>query len=193
MLFGQVLTTILAISFLRETIPPLSALGLLLIFSGVSWLIYKPSERKLRQSPQGFLYAAVACLCMSVSFILIKKIDGEISPISVTTLRFLGGFIAIIPIIIISQATRLNLLQKIKLPVFRKTIVMGVLCSTLGGFLALHLALNHAPAFFVNALIATEPLFIVFLGAFFYNDKAQKKEIIASVIAIAGLILLGAQ
>jgi drug/metabolite transporter (DMT)-like permease len=195
MLFGQALTIILAVILLQEKISLFSGIGIILISIGIACILSAHNKKNVRSNKKihpvkGYVFAFLASIAMAVSFIISKKMLLACSPLDATITRLCGALLILIPWCLISTNYRKNILTIIRNVKIVKIIISGVLCSTLGAFIALHIALKYSPAFMVNALISTEPLFVIILGTLFFQDKASLTEIIGSLCAILGIIIV---
>ncbi len=187
--FGQVLTTLLAVLMLGETLPPLGWAGIAIIITGITIGMFQSFADKGHSSLRGILFGLISVLAMSVAAILTKKGLHDTSTLHATFIRMLAGTVGML---LAGIATRrlggwvspfrdIRLICKFTLSVF---------VITFGGFWLAIVAFKYTSVVVANSLIATEPIFVLPMAAIFLKEKVTLHAAAGAVIATVGVIIL---
>lgn len=187
---GQVLTVILAVVWLGEQPQPLDWLGIGLVLSGVTAVMWlRMSDEGGRTGMMGAIYGLLSVVAMAVSIILAKEALATAGSVQATFIRMLAGTAGIF---LFGQFTgRLHgNLEALRQPRFFGFFLLSVIVVTFGGFWLSLAAIAHLDVAIANTLNATEPLFVLPLAAFVLKEKITLPVVIASLTTVVGIALI---
>lgn len=187
--FGQVVTVILAVLLLGETLPIQGWVGISLIIAGITVGMLNDGSEKGTSSLRGIILGLISILLMSFSVILTKKGLSEVSTLYATFIRMLSGTMGML---LVGIATRR--LGSWVTP-FRETRLMikfalSVCVITFGGFWLAIVSFKYTSVAIANSLISTEPIFVLPVAAFILKEKVTLQAVIGAVVATIGVIVL---
>jgi len=187
--FGQVVTVLLAVLLLGETLPLQGWAGIALIITGITIGMFSGGTEKGTSSLRGIILGLISILLMSFSVILTKKGLAEVSTLYATFIRMFSGTMGML---LVGIATRK--LGSWVTP-FRDTRLMlkfalSVCVITLGGFWLAIVAFKYTTVAVANSLISTEPIFVLPVAAFLLKEKVTLQAVIGAVVATVGVIVL---
>ena len=192
LMLGQVLTIILALLFLGETPTLLTWLGIVLVISGIGFVMWS----RLRRSPEqqvsrlrGIAFGLLSVICLSLSIIMAKKGLESISAIQATFIRMLAGTTGMMFFGLgTGQIKRwVKPFQDFKLS---GLFLVSVGVITFGGFWLSLVAIKYVDVSVANTLNSTEPLFVLPLAAVFLKEKIGFNSIIGTAIATLGIVFI---
>jgi hypothetical protein len=190
MMVGQVLTAVLALVFLGERPPWTAWAGMGCVLAGVGVVLWSNLGGERQPSRlRGITLGLLATLCMSVSIIMAKPAMGEMSALQATFLRMAAGAGGIV---LLGIATRqlgawAGSCRKERLA---GQFFAAVCVVTFGGFWLSLLANQKIEVAIANTLISLEPVFVLPLAAIFLKEKITRPQILGTIIALAGAIVL---
>jgi len=187
--FGQVVTVLLAVLLLGETLPLQGWAGIALIITGITIGMFSGGTEKGTSSLRGIILGLISILLMSFSVILTKKGLAEVSTLYATFIRMFSGTMGML---LVGITTRR--LGSWVTP-FRDTRLMlkfalSVCVITLGGFWLAIVAFKYTTVAVANSLISTEPIFVLPVAAFLLKEKVTFQAVIGAVVATVGVIVL---
>ena len=122
-----------------------------------------------------------------LAFVAIRRADRDLSPVSLTLLRWLivsAAFLVLAPFI-----------GKLKVP-FQRTDLPRFLVVALSNVVIYHLSLNYAEsivsASLAGFLISLGPVFVVLLSRLSLGEKIGRRLVTALLFALAGALILSA-
>ena len=176
--------------FLKE-IPTLQTIiGILIIFSGLGFLIFPIKEKSaIKTKASGVIFAILSIICTTYSLTLIKPILINDSTLVITMYRmFFGGLSLLIFLLLRKKMTSWKNIFKDKL--YFKKLCATIFLATIGGFYLSLLALKHCQLIITTSIMSLEPFFILLIMILFYKYKPSKKEIIGISIALIGIAVI---
>lgn len=187
---GQVNASILAMIFLGEFPSTIAWLGIGLILTGVSIVLWPtggtpapPARRK------GILLGLASSLCMSGSVVMAKDALADVSALEGTFIRMLAGFVGI-ALVLAFRRRLLSSLWDISKQGLALSFLAAVFVVTFGGFWLSLVAVKNLNVAAANSLLSLEPVLILPFAAFFLKEKLLGREIAGAIIATAGVIVL---
>ncbi|MCX7825925.1 MAG: DMT family transporter [Verrucomicrobiae bacterium] len=192
-MMGQILTAFLAFIFLGETLS-MEAIGAIVItLSGIAlvlWTKIRAEEAaQARTGMRGILLGLLCMLAMSSSMIIAKPALKSASALVETFIRMAAGTAGMF---LFGAATRrlgdwLEPLKDTRLLLF---FIGSVCVVTFGGFWLSLVAVKYIKVATASTLGATEPLFVLPLAAFFLKERIYPLDIVGTLLAVAGIVLL---
>ncbi len=187
--FGQVVTVLLAVLLLGETLPLQGWAGIGLIITGIAIGMFSGGTEKGTSSLRGIILGLISILLMSFSVILTKKGLAEVSTLYATFIRMFSGTMGML---LVGIATRrlgswVTPFRDARLMV---KFALSVCVITLGGFWLAIVAFKYTTVAVANSLISTEPIFVLPVAAFLLKEKVTLQAVIGAVVATIGVIVL---
>jgi drug/metabolite transporter (DMT)-like permease len=193
--FIPVLTLLLAAIFLKEHLPAKAWVGSILVISGIVIAVSKkePENTQAGISIRGILYSLFAAISCAASIIFSKCALASAPAMEASFIRHLSGLALLMVWGIITARLPFWLKPLAKDADLRKKLCVAAFLGTfLGTWLCL-LGLQSATASVATVLNSTSPLFIIPLSYILLKEKAAKRSIAGSLIAVTGtcIILVG--
>lgn len=187
--FGQVVTVILAVLLLGESLPGQGWAGIALIITGITIGMFPSFAEKGQSTLRGIVFGLISILLMSFAVILTKKGLAQVSTLYATFIRMLAGTVGML---LVGVATRR--LGGWVSP-FRDTrliwkFTLSVCVITIGGFWLAIVAFKYTSVAVANSLISTEPIFVLPVSALFLKERVTMQAVTGAVIATVGVIVL---
>ena len=187
------LSGVLALVALGSVLPLQSWLGVLLTTLAVTFVIFQPdaSGQQTNWSGVGFGLLASVCQASGVVISHYALVAGDLPPLLGALIRLSVGVLAVAMVIVVFEKTPFSSMKK-HLGQLTKSAFLWLLGAIfVGTFLALWLqqiALKHANPAVAQTLIATSPLFMLFIYMV-KGEKVTAKSIIGTLAAVGGISL----
>jgi drug/metabolite transporter (DMT)-like permease len=188
---GPAITVLLAVIFLGERPSLLTWLGMIIIVTGVSWVLWErlPITVVKKNHILGIKLGLLSTLCISIGIILAKIGVASVSSLQATFVRFLwaAAWLAVWG----GSSRRL----KGWFTATKDTRVFALMLSAVsiavvGGFWMFQLSLKYIDASIAVVLNSTAPLFIIPMELFFLKEKISFRAAIGAAVSVAGVILV---
>jgi drug/metabolite transporter (DMT)-like permease len=134
----------------------------------------------------GFLYCFAAVFFFSTNELVGKFIGEGISPAMITIVRFLIGFVILLPFALRQKRKELLSLQWSDF----LNISIPAVINVVGAMLFLQLAIYYGKASTSAILISSNPIFVVFLAALILKEKISGCKLIGMFLGLAGILLV---
>lgn len=177
-----------------ETISYTGIFGMFITILGIILVVGKSRNngQKSNVSFIGLIYALLATIGQAVGLIFTKMafFNGSIHPISATFLRVISAFVTLVVIGLLSG--RLNL-KRIKMVYDLPTIGMLILGSLIGPYLGItlsYVAITHSPIGIASTIMSLQPVLMLPISKYYYNEHITSNAIVGSILAVFGLLLL---
>ncbi|NRF27225.1 DMT family transporter [Vibrio coralliilyticus] len=187
------LSGVLALVALGSVLPLQSWLGVLLTTLAVTFVIFQPdaSGEQTNWSGVGFGLLASVCQASGVVISHYALVAGDLPPLLGALIRLSVGVLAVAMVIVLFEQKAFSSMRK-HLGQLTKSAFLWLLGAIfVGTFLALWLqqiALKHANPAIAQTLIATSPLFMLFIYML-KGEKVTAKSIIGTLAAVGGISL----
>ena len=169
---GPVFTVVLAVLILKESISRITGIGIAMVISGVTWVLWERENSPLgvQGKAKGVIYALISSLCMSIGIIFAKEGLGAVSALQATFIRLMFGALGLF---FWGIATRQigPWLMPLKDPKLLRFIFFSVFVVIFGGFWLFLVALKYIDASIAVTLNSTTPLFILPLAVWIMKEK----------------------
>ncbi|NOI59095.1 DMT family transporter [Vibrio coralliilyticus] len=187
------LSGVLALVALGSVLPLQSWLGVLLTTLAVTFVIFQPdaSGEQTNWSGVGFGLLASVCQASGVVISHYALVAGDLPPLLGALIRLSVGVLTVAMVIVVFEQKPFSSMRK-HLGQLTKSAFLWLLGAIfVGTFLALWLqqiALKHANPAVAQTLIATSPLFMLFIYML-KGEKVTAKSIIGTLAAVGGISL----
>ena len=187
---APVLTVALAVVVLGESPGPGAWVGIGLVLVGVAGVtLAKVQGGGTRTTRRGLWFGLGAVVAMAVGTVLTKRALGSVSAADATIVR-LGA--SALGLALAGLAT--GRLRSAVAPLSDLRLLAGLLAAvatiTLGGFWALHAALQRIDLAVAGAVAATEPILVLPLAAWWLRERVALAGVIGTLFAVAGVAVL---
>ncbi len=192
MSLSPILTGILGYLVFRETLSPLSMLGISLVIIGIMLVVLskKQGEKmKLNIRPKGLIFAILGAIGQSIGLIFSKLGMGSFDPFASTQIRLISGTIGwTLLFLIFAWFPKLKNFKK-----DHKALGFTFFGAFFGPFLGVALSLTavqHTRAAIASAIMSIMPVLILPVNWVFFKEKISSREILGAVITVTGVIIL---
>lgn len=187
------LTAVLGFIFLRETLRPISIVGMLITITGIAIVILsKDSEEKkikVNHSIKGLVYAFIGSFGQALGLILSKIGMGEYNTLAATQIRIIAGFISFTVLFIV-----LGKFGELKIALKDKKSMMEIgIGSFFGPFIGVTLSLlslKYTSAGISSTITAINPVTIIPFSIIIFKEKIKPKEIFGAIVSVLGVAIL---
>lgn len=188
---SPVVTVVLALIFLKESLSFGRGIGIFLTLSGIAWVLWEgsPQEKISRNWLGGIKYALLSVFCMAVAIIFAKVGVRTSSPLPSTFIRLAWSAVGL-TIWGFASSQLKNWLALFKNPRLLKSLLFAVFIAVFGGFWLFLFALKYIDASVATVLNSTTPLFILPLTAFILKERISVTAICAAAMAVIGIALV---
>ena len=198
MMVGQVATALLAIVFLGERPSPKAWVGIGCVIVGVAIVLWANlSGERQRSRTRGIVLGLLSVACMAVSVIFAKQgLDGGAAvsetmqqTMQGTCVRMLAGAVGIALFGLFTGQLRAWFAEG-RNARLAGSFLFAVCVVTFGGFWLSLLAIRHVDVAIANTLNSLEPVFVLPLAAILLKEKITALQVVGTLTALAGVIVL---
>jgi drug/metabolite transporter (DMT)-like permease len=185
---NPIITTILAIIFLKEKIKTKNIVSILVSFFGVILIITNGDFSVLLNFKLNFgdLLMIIAAICWASYAIISKKASYNYSPIKITSYAFLVCVVVLIPFVImekpwvyIPNTTTVGWISVIYMSVF----------ASVGGYLIQQISIKKIGPSKTSLYINLVPVFSMILAFFILKESISSIKILAGLLIATGVFL----
>ncbi|MBN2657780.1 MAG: DMT family transporter [Spirochaetales bacterium] len=187
--FGLIFSRI----FLDETLSLLKIGGILIILTGVIWVILVEKEggnQGRGHGLRGFFYALLGALTQAIGLIFAKMgmMEG-VHPVSTNFIRITAGLAGLFVYSLIRKKVKSDFAAFGNLRNFSLLLFAVIVGPVLGIILSLY-ALNWAPVGIITTLMQVSPVLLLPVDIFIFRKKVSAGAIAGTVLAVGGTTLL---
>lgn len=187
------LSGVLALVALGSQLSFQSWLGVVITTAAVTFVVFKPSGTDQKASVSGIGFGLLASVCQASGVVIshYALVAGDIPPLLGALIRLSIGVIAVAAVIRLLEPAPFKSIKSNWGSMDRKAHLTLLLAILVGTFLALWLqqiALKNANPAIAQTLIATSPLFILFIYAW-NGEKVSSSSVIGTLAAVGGISL----
>ena len=187
---GQVLTVFLALIWLGERPSAIQCLGIALVLSGVTIVMWVRLSGEDQVSKfAGVTWGLAAVVCMAVSVIIAKEALERTDSMEAAFVRMLAGTVGIFLFGLATRQMDSSLKSLLDLR-FAALFVISVAVVTFGGFWLSLVAIEKTDVSIANTLNSTEPLFVLPIAAFVLKEIITVWVVVGSALAVIGIALM---
>ncbi|XMB72027.1 DMT family transporter [Mycoplasmatota bacterium WC30] len=186
------LTALLSYIFLNETLGTKDLLGMTITISAIIFvIIVKKQKEKVfhKHIIRGIIFAFIGAIGQSVGLIFSKVGMGDYNAFAATQIRIIAAIIGFFIFISIKKGW-----PNIKKAVYNKKAMLFItLGSIFGPFLGVSsqlLAMKYTQIGVATTIAQINVILIIPFSIIIFKDKVSLKEIIGSIIAFAGVVLM---
>jgi drug/metabolite transporter (DMT)-like permease len=185
------LTVLLATVLLGERLGALQLLGMALVISGVLTAAQHepPHGVTTRQLLLGVIWGVLAMATLALGVVIAKPALNHAPVLWATTVRQLGCLAVMGPIALLSKRRREFLRVFRPSPTWRVSVPAAVL----GSYLALMCwiaGMKYTKVGIAAILNQSSTIYILILAAIFLKEPFTRRKVVASLVAVAGIILV---
>jgi drug/metabolite transporter (DMT)-like permease len=185
-----VMTAILSLIILGEGMAGTSIIGMIVTISAI---IYVVSGRKKGEdrsvSGYGILLAIGGAFGQALGLVLSKLGMADFSPVTATQVRVIAGIIGFS--ILFTMLKRWHLIKKsLKDLSAVKRIATGAFFGPFLGVTLSLAAVQYTKAGIAATLMAISPILIIFPSRILFKEKIRLRDIIGSIITVAGVAII---
>ncbi len=190
MMVGFVLTPALAMIFLKEKSTLVRWLGIGLIVGGIVIVQFANVEKlDLGLRVRGLVFGLLSVVSMSISFVIAKKALEPFSALQGTFIRMLFGSIGVF-LVGLSSGSLGNWMAPFRDPGFVALFAAAVCVVTFGAFWLTHAAIKYLDLTIANTLMATEPVFVLIIGAVVFRRPVALVACLGTLVSLEGVVML---
>lgn len=186
-----VVTVLLAIIFLNESLRSLQLLAFILIFGGIILISIKFEDiraSELFSLRHGVPYALLSCLFWGIGFFLFKFIVNAYGPLISAFFVESGVLVFSATSLLVSPMERKKMFR---LPKRRLCwYILGIALTTLAGTTSYMFGVSMAPVSIISALAFSNPAISVLYARFALKEQLRPLQYVAVVLIITGIVLI---
>lgn len=187
------MTALLGYIFMKETLSVMGILGMFITIGGIALVILgKDAEEekiKLKHPVKGLFFAFMGAVGNSVGMIFSKVGMGDYHPLAATQIRIVAGFISFLALF-----TYLNKWDELKVAIKDKKALKLITGGAIfGPFLGVSLqltSLKYTTAGISSTISSIMPITILPYSILVYKEKLSMKEVIGTLVSVAGIAIL---
>lgn len=190
MMVGQVFTALLALVFLGERPSAAAWGGIACVLVGVTIVLWANLSGPRQPSrARGIVLGMLSVVCMSVSVIMAKEGLQTASAMQGTFVRMAAGAVglALFGLFTRRLGAWAGSFREARLA---GSFLVAVCVVTFGGFWLSLVAIKNLTVAVANTLISLEPVFVLPLAAIVLKEKITPLQIVGTLAAVAGVIVL---
>jgi drug/metabolite transporter (DMT)-like permease len=187
---GQVCTLLLAVLLLDERPAAQQWVGIALVVTGVSVVMWLRLRGKTGTTGRAGLAAGLAAvILMAISVIIAKEALAVTGSLQASLVRMLAGTLGIL-LLGLATSQLSGTLRPLREPGFAGFFVLSVAVVTFGGFWLSLLAIEKLDVTIANTLASAEPLFVLPLAAVVLHEKITIPILMGTGVAVLGIVML---
>ena len=190
--FPYLLSGLFGVIFLGEIPPAVVILALLIIMTGVGFLIFPPEKNKenIKTKTSGVIMGILSVFCTTYSMVILKPVLATNSSLTITMYRML--FSAFVLFIFGLFSKRFFSWKDVLIQdkPYSLKLFGAITIATFGGFWLSLVAIKYTHLVIASSLMSVEPLFILLFMVSLNGYIPKKKEYIGIFSILFGLILL---
>ncbi len=190
MMVGFVLTPALAMIFLKEKSTLVRWSGIGLILAGIAIVQFANAEElDLGMRVKGIVFGLLSVVSMSISFVIAKKALESFSALQGTFIRMLFGSVGVF-LVCLSSGSLGDWMAPFRDPDFIAFFALAVCVVTFGAFWLTHAAIKYLELTIANTLMATEPVFVLIIGALVFKRPVALVACLGTLVSLEGVVIL---
>jgi len=187
MITAPIITYLISQTIQKKKIKFQKIIGICLGMLGASILILSSAKGGQSSSALGDFFIVINAISFSIYLILVKPLMSRYHPLTITFLMFLTGSIWV-GLFGFKQAMYINFSS---LPTnFYWSFGFVILCATFLVYLLNNMAMRTVSPTTVSSFIYLQPLFAIFISAFFTDEVMTLYTAIGGILIIFGLWLI---
>lgn len=195
MSLSPVATAIFSYFLFDERLKPMQILGIMLTILGVIALVVggmrtKGALSEEKQKTKGTLFAILASILQSVSFLLAKFALEGTGPVSTNLLRNMGGLMAFIIYSFIIKKNARSDFAAFKNPKWLGLLFLAAMIGPVLGMSSQMVAFTLAPVGIVTTITQTTPILLLPIDKFFLKKKITVSSLLGTFVSILGVAIL---
>jgi drug/metabolite transporter (DMT)-like permease len=184
---GPLLTAILAVLFLGNSMTWVRFLGIVLGFSGVSLIVLEGGDG-IHGISIGDLYVFLAVMCQAISFVLIKKGSKMLDPRLMTGYMLITGAILLFIISRFVEPDGLSSMAHHAIGLWALFFASAIIATALGHMLY-NFALAQVGATEASIFINLSPFFTLVGGLIFLDERIELAQLAGFAFIVVGVLL----
>lgn len=193
---APVLSAILALIFLSETLSTNSTLGIALVIFGIVWVISEGNKPLIPEETNpnyriGLIFALGGAIGQAVSVIFMSRgVSGDFPAMSASIMRTFVGMVMIWGMLLFQGRLR-HSIQLLRTEQDSMKYIFGasVMGPVIGASLVL-VSLQFTTVGVSSTLSNSTPIMLIPIGYFIFKERITISAIIGTVVAIIGIALL---
>ncbi|MCX6235744.1 MAG: DMT family transporter [Bacteroidetes bacterium] len=179
-------TTLMARFMLKEKLPFINILGILLSFSGIVLMLVN-KDLSLNASPLGIVFLLVAVMAAASYSILLKKLTYKYSAFTIILIQNFIGILYFLPFFLIFEL-RNFLTVKPNAELISSLLMLAIFASSLA-FVFFAIAVREIGVSRTNVFSNTIPVFTAIFSYFILSEYFSFNKIAGMIIVVAGVML----
>ena len=187
-----VMTALLGLSIFGESLTSLQIIGMVVTLSAISFVILLRQNNGEVQHPhvkRGIIFAFLGAVSQAVGLVLSKQGLGDYDAFAATQIRVITALFGFI-IYISFRKQWGNVFKSLKDTTALKFIGLGSIFGPFLGVSSSLLALQYTTLGVSTTIAQLNVILIIPFSVILFKEKVNYKEIIAAVVALAGVTLL---
>lgn len=195
MTLSPIVTAIFSNFLFAESLNPRQILGISVTILGIILMVVMGSRLKISDEEQktrlkGFLFAMLASVLQSVSYLFARYALNETGPISSNLLRTVGGLVAFILYNVVYKRNAKKQFQSFKNKKFFALLAIAAIVGPVIGMSSQMKAFTLAPIGIVTTLTQVTPILLIPFDIFIMHKRLSLSDMAGTLLSIVGVALL---
>lgn len=195
MTLSPVVTAIFGFLLFAEALNSIQILGMVTTIGGVALMVlldrrHKGQQEEQKTKAKGFLYAILASVLQSLSFLLAKFALEETGPISTNLLRNVGGLVTFILFYGVYKRTLVRHFTLFRRPKAVTLLVLAAFAGPVLGMSSQMKAFTLAPVGIVTTITQVTPVLLLPFDRFILHKRITASSLLATLLSILGVAIL---
>lgn len=185
----------LALLFLGQGLSPYAVIGILLVISGVVWVVSEDAAGSFSgrhaDYGKGLATAFAAALTQGISFVLMSEgVAADFPAMSASLIRTIVGLVLLWAFISLRGKLRYNLSLLAQEPRALALIAAAALAGPVFGATLILLSLQFTSVGISSTLTGTMPIFLLPISFVVFEERITIRAIVGTIVAIIGVAFL---
>lgn len=187
-----VISAVLGLLFFKEVLSTTEIIGMTITISAIAFVILFRKQHGTVEHPharRGVLFAFIGAISQAAGLILSKQGMGDYSAFASTQIRVIAAIIGFIILISIRKEWT-NVFRAFKNKTALKFIIIGSIFGPFLGVSSSLLAMQYTDIGISTTIAQLNVILIIPFSIILFKESVNYKEILAAIIAFAGVALL---
>lgn len=195
MTLSPVVTALFSLRLFNERLSMVQSLGMLVTIGGIATMTLLDGKGDGQQSKgsnklRGVIYAMVAAVLQSVSFLLAKYALTDGTPVATNLVRTVGGLGSFVIFNVIIKRNAKTHFQGLRNPRYLGLLLLASIAGPVVGMSSQMKAFTLAPVALVSTIVQISPILLLPFDYLILKRKVSTASLVGTLLSIGGIALL---